>query len=282
MSWLHKRRRVVIVLGLILAPVGAIADDQEWEIAPNSTLAEERYADGDSFHVYFDGNKRRHYILRLYNIDTPESDTRYPDRLKDQGDYFDTSPEAALAVGKTATEKTRKWLSQPFTIYTLLEKAPGATEKPRYYGLIQCADGEFLSEKLVANGLARIYGKRVSPPTKEASYKFFQRLDAHESAAKKMQLGGWNPNTDAGEAVPQKATPAKFRTNSVSLIHSPHPPHQPIGRLPPGHVFEWINAKPAPYYRVRFTWRDGRSIEGLMLQSTFERAKKISPNPQES
>ena len=51
-----------------------------------------RANDGDSFHVSVNGKE---YIFRLYFVDTPEVDTEFPQRVKEQARYFGITPEQA-------------------------------------------------------------------------------------------------------------------------------------------------------------------------------------------
>ncbi len=54
---------------------------KEWTKLQGCTLLANPSNDGDSFHVRHDGKE---YIFRLYFVDAPETETRFPDRVKAQ------------------------------------------------------------------------------------------------------------------------------------------------------------------------------------------------------
>ena len=116
------------------------------------------YYDGDSFHVYHEATKTR-FVVRLDWIDAPETDMRYPDRVRKQMEHFDLESErAVLAKGEEAKEFTRKFLEgKEFTVTTQWKDAGGDGAK-RYYGRV-AVDGADLGDALVEAGLARRTGK---------------------------------------------------------------------------------------------------------------------------
>jgi len=48
--------------------------------------------------------------IRLYFVDTPESDSRFPERNAEQAAYFGITPEQSVQAGKEAREFVRKTL----------------------------------------------------------------------------------------------------------------------------------------------------------------------------
>ena len=58
-----------------------------------------RSADGDSFRARVDGKER---VLRLYFVDAPESDARFPQRNAEQAAYFGTSSGECVEAEKAA------------------------------------------------------------------------------------------------------------------------------------------------------------------------------------
>ena len=96
------------LLPLLFLLTAAAQAERDWTTFEECTLIEDPSNDGDSFHARF---KTREYVARLYFVDSPETDTRYPDRVKEQGDYFGgLSEKETLRVGKKAAEFTEKWL----------------------------------------------------------------------------------------------------------------------------------------------------------------------------
>lgn len=130
------------------------------------TYLEADWADGDSFLVKFpDGSEK---VLRLYFVDCIEKSASYVTdirRLREQSRYFGVEDiRATVDQGEKATQFTIDALSEPFTVFTALAKAPGRTASQRYYAFIHTASGEDLANLLVENGLARTKGiGRMTP-----------------------------------------------------------------------------------------------------------------------
>ena len=86
------RRLCLHLLALCLA---AVALAQEQSITPKHSrrfirydaceFVPTKYADGDSFRVRIGADE---FVLRLYYVDAPESDERFPDRNVEQAHYF--------------------------------------------------------------------------------------------------------------------------------------------------------------------------------------------------
>src|SRR5438552_14270299 len=122
----------------------------------------QRWNDGDSFHVILPDQKE--LIFRLYFVDAPEEERAYADRIEEQAAYFGISTDAAVEVGREASEFTKQALAKPFTIYTRWRRALGRSALWRYYAIVITAEGKDLNELLVSAGLARIYGTRTPLP----------------------------------------------------------------------------------------------------------------------
>jgi len=58
-------------LAMGLLSLGCTAHAEEWEVIEGCRLIDNRYNDGDSFHVKADGEER---IFRLYFVDCPEAE----------------------------------------------------------------------------------------------------------------------------------------------------------------------------------------------------------------
>lgn len=151
--------------------------------------------DGDSFHVSAGGKE---FIFRLYHVDTPETDARFPERVKEQAEYFGLTVEETIKVGKIAEEFTRgKLAAKPFTVFTSWEDARGSSRLPRYYAWIVVED-KTLQELLVANGLARVFGMPGNPPSGMSSAAFKAHLKVLEEKARQDHLGAWAVRTPSG------------------------------------------------------------------------------------
>ena len=152
------------------------------------TYLDHQWNDGDSFHVIMPDGKEQ--ILRLYFVDTPESEDSFPARVAEQAVYFGISPEQTITTGKEASAFTKAALSRPFTVWTRWHKAPGRSKLPRYYAFVQVGE-EYLQERLVKRGLVRIYGSRTTLPDGRDSRIYRGQLQHLERAAKAAKVGAW-------------------------------------------------------------------------------------------
>lgn len=190
---------VAFVFLALLTPV--FAAEYNWEKLEGCTLVDTKWKDGDSFHVTSNGKE---YIFRLYFVDTPEDENRFPDRVAEQAAYFGCTSERALELGAMAAEYTTELLKQkPFTVHTLWQDAMGASKQQRFYAIVETGKGN-LAELLVSQGLARIYGKRITLPDGTDSRAYLEKLTALKEKALSQKLGGWGTS----KLVPQASAPA--------------------------------------------------------------------------
>ena len=159
----------------------------KWEKMEDCVLAD-GYMDGDSFHVRYNN---KDVIIRLYFVDTPESDKTHEERNEDQASYFGIADSQVVPLGQKGKKFTQKTLSgRKFTVWTRWEDAKGSSQQQRFYGIVQI-DKEDLGELLVANGLARVYGGSTVLPNGNSIDSQFERLRQLERRAKAKRLGGW-------------------------------------------------------------------------------------------
>jgi DNA uptake protein ComE-like DNA-binding protein len=209
-------RALLIWVALWLAIATAGASD-DWVTLENCRLVPNPANDGDSFHVSADGKE---YLFRLYFVDAPETDAANPARLIEQAKHFGISVPQVIEVGEIAREFTRDKLAEPFTVVTRMANAMGRSNTERFYAFVQTKEGD-LGEQLVANGLARIYGRRITPPGASSSAGERQKLEELEAEAKQHKLGGWAtmPRPAAPIQSPSKNErlfPAKFDINTAT------------------------------------------------------------------
>ena len=117
-------------------------------------MVESPWNDGDSFRVRCGG---REFVFRLYFVDCPETDARFPDRILEQAAYFGIEAHDAIAAGRAASRFTRSVLSQSFTVRTQWADALGSGRARRFYAQVEVG-GRDLAEMLVVRGYARIHG----------------------------------------------------------------------------------------------------------------------------
>ena len=183
----------VSTLTALLVPLLAFAQPappaQPFQRLDGCVYKSQRWNDGDSFHVLLRDQKE--VIFRLYFVDTPEEERVYADRIAEQAAYFGISPDAAIRIGREASEFTKRTLAKPFTSYTRWRRALGRSAIWRYYAIVVTADGRDLNELLVSAGLARIYGTRTPLPDGRDSREYLAHLHALENEAKAAKRGGW-------------------------------------------------------------------------------------------
>jgi len=183
---------LVVVASLLFPTSGVLGEDlREY---PNCTLVETDWADGDSFHVLFpDGSKK---VIRLYFVDCIEksaSNTSDKRRLREQSRYFGVSDlRKTVEYGNIASEFTHRILSEPFTVFTALAKAPGRTASQRYYGFVHTSDGKDLGGLLIEKGLGRCKGIGRTTPAGTPRDENEERLHDLELRAALQKKGIWN------------------------------------------------------------------------------------------
>jgi len=209
-------RALLIWIALLLSieKAGASGD---WVTLENCRLIPNPANDGDSFHVVADGKE---YLFRLYFVDAPETDAANPARLIEQAKHFGISVPQVIEVGEIAREFTRDKLAEPFTVFTRMSNAMGRSKLERFYAFVQTKDGD-LGEQLVAKGLARIYGRSVTPPGASSYSAAAQKLQELEDQAKRQKLGGWAANI-GGSSAPT-ASPATIPSRSISVSDTARP-----------------------------------------------------------
>jgi len=143
--------------------------------------------DGDSFRVRSGTNE---FLVRLYFVDAPETNLRYPERTREQSEYFGVTLDETMKAGRTARDVVRDTLREPFTVWTRWASAAGRSRDPRYYGFVQVGTNA-LDEILVTKGLAQPKGVRPNLPTGEKAAAHLQRLSTLEADAKRQRAGLW-------------------------------------------------------------------------------------------
>ncbi len=164
------------------------------------------------------------YFFRLYFVEAPETDAANPARLIEQAKHFGISVPQVIEIGEAAKEFTRDKLAEPFTVLTRMANAMGRSNTERFYTFVQTKEGD-LGEQLLANGLARIYGRRVTPPGASSSVAERQKLEELEAKAKQHKLGGWAANI-GGSSAPT-AAPATIPSPFLSVPDTASPAAPP-------------------------------------------------------
>jgi len=230
--------RYLILSTLFLLAAAQTLAAGDWQKWTDCELVEDEYRDGDSFYVR--RGPRSEYIVRLYFVDCPESDDRFPDRVDAQAKYFGIDHDDALKCGEKATQFTLKALDDGFTVHTRKEKSYSSSSKPRYYGFVELDDGVFLAEELVRNGLARIYGKPSDRPDGEDKSDLYRKFKKLKKAAVDHKRGAWKYNPDikkAPEVALMESSLEKGQTlltDKTVPVYSLEKPHKFRGLLKSG------------------------------------------------
>ncbi|MCX7819634.1 MAG: hypothetical protein N2652_10595 [Kiritimatiellae bacterium] len=159
-----------------------------WQRVDGARLEERRYADGDSFVLSHGGTS---VMYRLYFADAPETDRKFPERVREQARRFGISAARIPELGASAAEFTAGWLREgPVTVWTREEPAGGREELGRRFALIVRAE-RWLHEELIAAGWARAYGRGVDLPDGTSEAVHWRRLDELEAEARRSGRGAW-------------------------------------------------------------------------------------------
>ena len=199
MRWTVLIHILTLAVGFVSAPSWA-ANRKAWVRLPDCQYVEQAYNDGDSFHVQCSAQA---FIVRLYFVDAPEATLRYPERTREQSEYFGVTLDETLRAGRHATIVVRERLRTPFVVWTRWASAAGRTITPRYYGFVEI-EGHSLAAWLVGEGLARTKGVTATGPAGDPSQAVRDTLQALERTARQHKRGVWATST-AGPSV--QATP---------------------------------------------------------------------------
>ena len=184
----------------LLALLDGQAAETRKQVSPWTTLNgcrffPENFNDGDSFHVKFG---QREYVFRLYFVDAPEVDDSFPERNREQCDYFGVTAGELRKAGEAAKALVAELLQRPFAVSTRWQNALGRGRLPRYYGMVE-VDGQDLAELLVSRGLARAKGTVANLPNGEHAKAHMMKLQKLESEARAKREGIWAHSTKSGK-----------------------------------------------------------------------------------
>jgi endonuclease YncB( thermonuclease family) len=180
----------LFLLLLVVAVNVTAAERKEWATFTDCRYVAHKNNDGDSFHVRCGAEE---FVLRLYFVDTPETNLTYGERTRQQAAHFGATLDDTLKAGGKARVFVRDALNGPFTVLTRKAYAQGAAKDPRYYGMVMVG-GKGLDEMLVLAGLARVKGVSVNIPGGEKARARSQRLLLLEEHAKAKRRGLWASN----------------------------------------------------------------------------------------
>jgi endonuclease YncB( thermonuclease family) len=179
-------RKACIALLALWALAGHSAE-KAWTSLDGCRYVADKSNDGDSFLVQCG---RERFFVRLYFVDAPESDVSFPERVRQQYEYFGVTQDELTRAGARARDYVQGALQRPFVVHTKKTFAQGRSKATRYYGLVQ-VDGRYLHQVLLAEGLARNKGTRLGLPSGEKARAHAQALQATEDQARLQRKGVW-------------------------------------------------------------------------------------------
>jgi endonuclease YncB( thermonuclease family) len=188
----------VTLLLLVASWPSSAAERREWVTLTNCQYVAAKDNDGDSFRVRCD---TKEFTLRLYFVDAPETNLRYPERTREQSEYFGVTLDETMKAGAKARDTVREILREPFVVGTRWATAAGRGKETRYYALVEVG-GKKLAEVLVSQGLARTKGVSPNLPTGEKAKAYVERLEALECEARQKRLGIWATSEKAKIETP--------------------------------------------------------------------------------
>jgi endonuclease YncB( thermonuclease family) len=193
-----SKRLCAGLAGLLLA-LACHAQDRKWMTLDCVYLAD-KSNDGDSFHVQCG---RERFVVRLYFVDAPETNLDFPDRVRQQYDYFGVGVDEVTRAGLIAQDYVQRVLApRRFAVHTRKVFAQGRSKATRYYGLVQ-VEGRYLHEMLLEEGLARNRGSRVALPTGQKAAAHAAALQAIEDRARAMRKGVWAHSNASKRVLPR-------------------------------------------------------------------------------
>ena len=105
--------RILVLAVWCLSTPSWAADRKAWVCLTDCQYVEQAYNDGDSFHVQCGDQEF---------VDAPESTLRYPERTREQSEYFGMTLDETLRAGRQATILVRERLQTPFVVQSNTSK----------------------------------------------------------------------------------------------------------------------------------------------------------------
>ncbi|HYD57878.1 MAG TPA: thermonuclease family protein [Burkholderiales bacterium] len=182
-------RLALSLLFTAFAAFSTQAAPAKWERLDACRYVPDKSNDGDSFLVQCANAKK--FFVRLYFVDAPESEASFPERVRQQYDYFGVTMDELTRGGAQARDYVQRLLANRyFNIYTRYSFAQGRSKATRYYGLV-AVENRYLHEILLTEGLARNKGTRVGLPTGEKVKTYAVALQRLEDDARLRRKGVW-------------------------------------------------------------------------------------------
>ena len=254
------------MIGTLVWSISLCGFARGWTELEGVVFETDGYSDGDSFRAKRNSSK---YMFRLYFVDAPETDDRFESRVLEQAAYFGVTKEEVMKAGEKAGEWMKELLGkETITVFTRYTDARGASDRKRYFAMVKVGD-RWLSELLVEQGLARIYGMQVELPDGTSFKKYWRNLERLEKEAKERNRGLWGVASGTPPADP--AASGKTTLKTPTAVFEAAPPHNMVGTLPVGWEVE-VGGPTRPGFRsVTFISSSGNPYTGEILESQVPR-----------
>lgn len=177
-----------LLCGLLLPTHAEPKAAGQWETLEGCHLVMSPLNEGDRFTVR---HADREYIFRIYWVDAPEKSGSHMDLVREQARYFSIPPDRITETGALATRTARNFLRGSFKVHTKWEDARWNHNKS-FFAIME-KDGDYLSQELMAAGLARIYGVPTGEkwPGGTEPRNYLARLKNNERQAQRKRAGIW-------------------------------------------------------------------------------------------
>jgi endonuclease YncB( thermonuclease family) len=188
-------RPTLFLLFAAVLGFSAQAAEKTWQRLDACRYVPDKSNDGDSFLVQCANAKK--FFVRLYFVDAPESEASFPERVRQQYDYFGVTMDELTRGGAQARDYVQRLVgNRYFSIFTRYSFAQGRSKNTRYYGLV-VVENRYLHEILLSEGLARNKGSRVSLPTGEKVKVYASALQRLEDDARVRRKGVWATSVES-------------------------------------------------------------------------------------
>jgi endonuclease YncB( thermonuclease family) len=167
-----------------------------WERIEGCRWVEHDRNDGDSFRLRLPDGKVEEF--RLYFVDTPESEFRtYGEgrsnhkRIADQARALGIQPEQAVEVGKKAKALVHDWCARRELVIVTQWDDPFGDRRYHAFVEMPAGDEQWLHERLVQAGVARIHTKGSDLPSGTPEAEQEKHLRELEAVARDQRVGAW-------------------------------------------------------------------------------------------
>lgn len=173
----------------------------KFEILPSPALVESAANEADTLRVRHGMDE---HVFVLYYVDALETTMDHPQRVAEQGRWFQASEKAVVETGQAAAAYAARLLRENhFNVLTRWERVPNTA---RYYAVIKVQQPQgpvYLADLLVRGGYARVGSLMTDLPDDsrdQAGYlEELRRLDEKARAAK---AGIWARSSSIPPARP--------------------------------------------------------------------------------